>query len=140
MPSDRGHRALPHTADVILEAWAPDLAACLEEAVDALVDTYAEADEGARRDPYDVRLPPGPPERVLVDLLDEVVYALDTADGVPVGASVRSLDEAGLHAVLWLAPPDQVSPTGSVPKAVSHSELAVDEAPGAVSCRFLVDV
>lgn len=140
MPPDRGHRAVPHTADVILEAWAPDLAACLEEAVEALVGTYAEADADAPHDPYEVRLPPGPPEQLLVDLLDEVVFALDTADGVPVGAVVRSLDETGLHAVLWLAPRDQVSPTGSVPKAVSHSELAVDEAPDVVSCRFLVDV
>src|SRR5690606_8388519 len=125
MPPDRGHRAVPHTADVILEAWAPDLAACLEEAVEALVAIYAEAETDARREPYEVHLPPGPPERLLVDLLDEVVFALDTADGVPVGAAVRSLDDAGLDAVLWLAPPDQVSPTGSVPKAVSHSELSV---------------
>jgi SHS2 domain-containing protein len=39
----RGHRTLPHTADVILEAWGPDLATCCEEAVAALVETYADS-------------------------------------------------------------------------------------------------
>jgi SHS2 domain-containing protein len=35
----RGHRSLPHTADVIIDAWGPDQAACYEEAVAALVET-----------------------------------------------------------------------------------------------------
>lgn len=140
MRRDRGHRAVPHTADVILEAWAPDLVGCLEQAVAALVDTYAAAPAGGRRDPHAVRLPPGPPERLLLDLLDEVVFALDTADGVPVAATVRSLDDSGLDAVVWLVPAADVTPTGSAPKAVSHSELAVREGPDGVSCRFLVDV
>jgi hypothetical protein len=39
----QGHRTLPHTADVILEAWGPDLATCCEEAVAALVETYADS-------------------------------------------------------------------------------------------------
>jgi SHS2 domain-containing protein len=140
MRRDRGHRSVPHTADVILEAWGPDLASCLEEAVGALVGTYAEVEARGRRTGHPVELPPGPPEGLLLDLLDEVVFALDTADGVPVAATVRSLDDAGLEAVVWLAAAEDTTPTGSVPKAVSHSELMVHEGPEGVSCRFLVDV
>jgi SHS2 domain-containing protein len=140
MGDDRGHRAVPHTADVILEAWAPDLAGCFEEAVGALAGTYAEPDEGTPLTAHPLEVPPGPPETQLLDLLDEVIFALDTADGVPVAAHVRQVADGRLSVVLRLAPTDRVAPAGSVPKAISRSELRVLDSPGGVSCRFLVDV
>src|SRR5690606_31120583 len=104
MAADRGHRAVSHTADVILEAWAPDLAACLEEAVAALVGIYAVVADGERRRVHELRLPAGPAERQLLDLLDEVIFLLDTDDDVPVGATVHRLDETGGAEVdIWLA-------------------------------------
>ena len=33
-----GHRVVPHTADVIVEAWGASMLECMEEAVWALVD------------------------------------------------------------------------------------------------------
>jgi hypothetical protein len=39
----RGHRVLPHTADVIVEAWGPDLVSCCEEAVAGLAALYVDA-------------------------------------------------------------------------------------------------
>ena len=141
MAADRGHRAVSHTADVILEAWAPDLAACLEEAVAALVGIYAVVADGERRRAHALRLPAGSAERQLLDLLDEVIFLLDTDDDVPVGATVHRLDETGGGEVdIWLAPREDVDPTGSVPKAISQSELAVTADAGQASCRFLVDV
>lgn len=41
--SERGHRSVAHTADVILEAWGRDLAACCEEATAALTEVYLDA-------------------------------------------------------------------------------------------------
>lgn len=141
MGSERGHRAIPHTADVILEAWGPDVAGCLEEAVAGLASTYAELGEGTPLTARVVDIPSGRPETQLLDLLDEVIFTLDTsAHGVPVAADVHPGADGGLRVVLRLAPADRVAPTGSVPKAISHSGLRLDDGPEGVSCRFLVDV
>ena len=37
----RGHRTVPHTADLRIEAWAPTREECLAEAVRGLVDSFA---------------------------------------------------------------------------------------------------
>jgi len=142
MDSGRGHRAVPHTADVILEAWAPDATGCFEEAVAALVDTCAELarDDDTHFAPRPLVVPAGARDTQLLRLLDEVIFALDTAEGVPVAAEVREGVDGTLDVVLRLAPIDRVVPSGSVPKAISHSELQVHESPERVCCRFLVDV
>jgi hypothetical protein len=85
----RGHRSLPHTADVMIEAWGADLAACCEEAAAALAELYAEAGDAVVVAERELSVPPGPPGDMLLDLLDEVVFALDVAEGIPIGARVR---------------------------------------------------
>lgn len=124
----------------MLEAWATDVTGCFEEAVVALTSTYATFDPATLRAAPAVRLPPGPRVAQLLALLDEVVFALDTADGVPVRAQVRQQSDASLDVVLQLVPPDRVVPIGALPKAIARSELAVTETRGRVACRFLVDV
>lgn len=138
--SPRGHRALPHTADVILEAWGPDLASCLEEAVAALADVFVDARTVEPVERRRVHLRPAPPESLLLEVLEEVIFTLDTAAAVPVQAEVRAAGDGGLDVVLVLVDPATVVPTGGVPKAVSRSELAVHAGGGSVRCRFLVDV
>ena len=135
----RGHRALPHTADVILEAWGPDIASCCEEAVAALVDAYA-IGRGETQAERVVHVPPAPAEELLLDVLEEVIFALDTAELVPVGASVDGTESAGFDMVLRFDDRSAVEPTGALPKAVSRSGLRVVNRPGRVSCRFIVDL
>jgi protein archease len=136
----RGHRSLPHTADVIIEAWGPDLAACCEEAVVALVETYARPGAAAIVAARAVHVPPGPVDDMLLDLLEEVVFALDVAEGIPIRARVLTSGDGGLEARLALADPAGVEPAGAVPKAISRSGLEVTRRPEMVRCRFLVDV
>lgn len=136
----RGHRAVEHTADVILEAWGPDLPACCEEAVAALVAVYADATGAIEIGRRACHMPPGPDDGLLLALLEETIFTLDTADGVPVGVRVTATATGGLDAELVLADPDTVAATGAVPKAISRSELAVERHPGWVGCRYLVDV
>jgi SHS2 domain-containing protein len=135
-----GHRAVPHTADVILEAWGTDLASCTAEAVAALVDLCVEVGAGDPVERRAVHLPPGPAESLLLDALEEVIFTLDTAEGVPIRAEVSSAGDGGLDLVLVLANRRSVVPTGAVPKGISRSELVVRSGEGAVRCRFLVDV
>lgn len=141
-PPPRGHRSLPHTADVIIEAWGPDLATCCEEAVTALIGTYADPRATAVVAHRDVRVPHAPADDMLLDLLDEVVFAIDVADGIPIGVTVHAGGDgdAGVRARLALADPGSVEPAGAVPKAISRSGVMVTRHPGLVRCRFLVDV
>ncbi len=136
----RGHAAHPHTADVILEAWGPDLPTCCEEAVAALVGTYVDAVDGAPTERCPVHLGPAADGELVLALVDEVIFTLDTADGVPVAAEVRPAADGGLDVTLLLAGRHQVRGTGAVPKAVSRSDLHVSRGPDGVRCRFLVDV
>ena len=139
-PSERGHRTVAHTADVILEAWGPDFASCCEEAVAALAGVYVDARQSEAVECRRVHLGPGRREFMLLDLLEEVIFALDTAEGVPVSVLVDAAGDGGLDIVLLLADRAAVRATGAVPKAVSHSELSVNPQVDGVRCRFLVDV
>ncbi len=39
---DRGHRNVPHTADLRIEAWGPTREDCIAEALRGLVESFAE--------------------------------------------------------------------------------------------------
>ena len=136
---ERGHRAHPHVADVILEAWGPGLAACCEEAVAALVGVCfdAAAAEVVSRHPFVID--PGSDRAVLLDLLDEVVYVLDTSDDVPIRAEVTEHGR-GLDVMLDLADRASKEVVGPAPKAISRSGLSVERVGVEVRCTFLVDV
>lgn len=139
----RGHRARSHTADVILEAWGPDLASCCEEAVGALVATFvaaAEAGASWHRRVHLAPVPPGSEESLLLAVLEEVIFTLDTAEAVPVSAEVSAAGDGGLDMVMALVDRAGVEGTGAMPKAVSRSGLRVDVGPGRVGCTFLVDL
>ncbi len=136
----RGHQVVPHTADVIMEAWGPDLAACCEEAVAGLASLYVDTAGGEEVDRRSLHLAPGRDADVLLDVLEEAIFTLDTAEGVPVRAEIGVASDGGLDVALVLADPATVAATGAVPKAVSRSELTVTPHRGGVRCRFLVDV
>lgn len=140
MAEDRGFRVVPHTADVILEAWGPDLAACCEEAVAALASTYVDASGAAEVERRQVHLDGASDDALLLELLEEVIFTLDTAEAVPVAATAQAADDGGLDVTLVLADANAVEATGSAPKAVSHSELVVERRDGRVACRVLIDV
>jgi SHS2 domain-containing protein len=125
---------------VILEAWGPDLASCCEEAVAALAAVFVDTAVAREVERHRIHLAPGPDDDLLLDLLEEVIFVLDTAEGVPIGAEIRAATGGGFDAEIVLAEPDSVVATGAAPKAVSRSELAVHAQPGGVRCRFLVDV
>lgn len=133
---DRGHRALAHTADTIVEAWGPDLAACLEEAVLALVEGFADTTGAEPTSEALLEFDAAAPEDALVAVLEEVIYLLDVRGALPVTVRVD-----GGRAVLGLAPLDAVEPVGPQPKAVALSGLACAPDPdGTWRARATIDV
>jgi SHS2 domain-containing protein len=125
---------------VILEAWGQDLAACCEEAVAALAGTYLVDAEVSTHAVRRLRVVASSAEDLVVEVLEEVLFLLDTASDVPVAAQVRQAQAGGFDVEIALADRGSVEPTGSVPKAISRSGLEVTAEPAAVRCSFLVDL
>ncbi|MEV4483029.1 archease [Micromonospora coxensis] len=136
---DRGHRAVPHTADVRVEAWAPDREGCLAEAVAALVETFADTTGAPPRGETTLELPAGDDTDLLVGLLDEVIFRLETEGTLPLVTEAQAAD-GGLRVRWRTVDADAVELVGAVPKAVSLHGLRFARDGAGWSCAVTVDV
>ncbi|WP_043635124.1 archease [Nonomuraea candida] len=132
----RGHRTIPHTADIALEAWGDDREECLAEAVRALVGGFA--DLGGATPDGEVEFEPGREDgpAPLIALLEEVIYRVEV-DGVLV-VDVRP----GPAGVLLLAtvPVEGVEQVGAMPKAVTTHGMRFGPENGQWRAYAVVDV
>ena len=135
----RGHRFLPHTADVLIEAWGPTREDCLAEAVTATVETFADITAVPPSGSATVLLPDGTDEDVLVAVLSEVIVRLDVDGALPVEVEVRRAEDA-VELVLGLAPLHHVRIIGAAPKAVSWHRLRCAPTSGGWACSVVLDV
>lgn len=132
-----GHRLVPHTADIALEAWAPGKYECVAQAVYALVHSFAQLPADSPRDSVILALDPTSDEDFLVSVLDEVIYQMEVHGRVPADVSI---DENTGVVRLATVPTDEVRIVGAVPKAVSLHELRFEHVGGAWQCHVTVDV
>ena len=136
-----GYRLLPHVADVIVEAWAPDRPGCLDAAVKGLVATFADPGRAAPDGRVEFGFEAASDEEVLVRLLDEVIFLVDAHGLVPLTVTLFDADGAVRG---WFAtvPVDMVEETGAVPKGISRSglEFGYDARARRWHCRVIVDV
>ncbi len=135
----RGHRLLPHTADLRLQAWAPTRDDCVAEAVRALVDSFATTGHCPVTAVHVLDLGDDSDEGVLLRALDEVVYLLDTDGVVPVTVEMGHAP-GGVRLVLGVTGLAQVDITGPPPKGVARSGLRFDRTPSGWTCQVTVDV
>ena len=136
-----GHRTVPHTADLRIEAWAATREECLAEAVRGLVGSFAAVPRGqpCRRD--SCAMTARSDEDLLVAVVDEVIYRLDADGEIPVSVAVRPVPEGGVAVSFALVPVAAAEITGAVPKAASLTELrCAPDAAGRWSCAVTVDV
>lgn len=135
-----GHRSVPHTADVRVEAWASTRELCIAEAVTAVVETFLELTPATRATGSHLcRLVADSDEDLLIGVLDEVVFRPDTVGEVPIDVEVQPLE----HAVdVRFATTDArlLPQVGAVPKAVSLSEVSLGPGPSGWSCSVTLDV
>src|SRR6266852_1626424 len=92
----RGHRQVAHTADVGLVAWGPTLADAFAEAILGTTSVTFALDRIQPRIDRDIRAAETDPTRLLVDLLDEVLYLVDTEGFVPSRAEVELTPEGAV--------------------------------------------
>jgi SHS2 domain-containing protein len=116
---------MPHTADVRIEAWAPSRERCVAEAVAAMVESFADLRGRAATGAVEVHFDPGSDEDLLIDVLEEVIYLLETVGELPVRAEVSPTgpDGDGLRVRFQTADAELAEPVGAAPKAVALHDL-----------------
>lgn len=139
MSQQRGHRLVPHTADMRITAWAATREECVVEAVRAVLDGFL-TPTGSGPVRTVTFQATGPTDAdLLASVLDEMIYLLDVTGEVPVAVGVDPAAE-GLRVRFGLAPlsPDRV--VGAAPKAVTLHELEFGRTDGHWRCTVTLDV
>lgn len=134
-----GHRGVPHTADLRVEAWAPTREECLVQAVRGVCESFLDLTGAAGVRRRDVVVRANRDEDVLVALLEEVVYWLDTEGEVPVEVELTPVN-GGLRCGLEMAEVGSLPVTGAAPKAVTLHELTFARGPQGWACAVTLDV
>lgn len=135
-----GHRLLPHTADCIVEAWGPDRAGCLGQALAGLVDSFAEVADAAAVRVLPLATACTGAEDALVSLMEDVIFAVDVFDVVPVRFHLAETEDGAIAGDMEVVAGDRATIVGPVPKGVSYHGLVVEPVDGGWRCRVLVDV
>jgi len=134
-----GHQVLPRTAVSIIEAWGPDQASCVSEALLALVESFADVPDAAATRILPLDGAPGGPQDALVSLLEDVIYALDVFSVVPVRFHLAETEVGGITGDMEVVPDTEVRLVGPVPTAVAYRELSMAPVEGGWRCRVLVE-
>ncbi|MCW7942031.1 archease [Streptomyces hygroscopicus] len=134
-----GHRGVPHTADLRVEAWGETREECLAQAVRGVCESFLDLTGAAAARSRDVVLRAERDEDLLVALLEEVVYRLDTEGEVPVGVELTPV-AGGLRAELRMTDAGSLPVTGAAPKAVTLHELYFGRGPQGWTCSVTLDV
>jgi SHS2 domain-containing protein len=134
-----GHRTVPHTADVRIEAWAPTREACISEAVSALVATFADTTAATPDGVITTEVTAESDPDLLVAALDEVIYILDTRGAVPCHTDLTP-GPTGVEMRLEVVPVSAAETVGAAPKAVTLHDLRFEHTDGGWRCGVTVDV
>lgn len=139
-PAESGHRLLPHTADLRLEAWATTREDCFDQAVRALAESFVVPATAAPRREVPVLLLGDQDDALLAALLEEAIYTVEVLGLVPLTATLTPAADGGLAGWFDAVPVSAVELVGSVPKAVARGDLEVSTADAGWRCRVTVDV
>ena len=142
MPTDRagaGHRLLVRAGECVVEAWAPDLAGCVAEALAGVVGSFAEVPDAAATRTLPLAAISMGPEDVLASLLEEVIDAVDVFGVVPVRFHLGRTEDGGVAGDMEVVPVDQVHVVGAAPTRLSQHHLHCDPQEGAWHCRVTIE-
>jgi SHS2 domain-containing protein len=133
-----GHRLVEHTADLALEAWAPDEPALLAEVARAICAILTEDAAIEPRDRRGLELATADADERLVAWINELIFLAVTAGFVVADAAV-TLSEGGLRADLAGEAGARARVKTEL-KAATYHELRLELAPGSARCRVVIDV
>ncbi len=119
----QGHRSVPHTADLRIEAWGPTREDCLAEAVRGLVESFAEVGPVAQLRARACRLAAGSDADLLAAAVEEVIYRMDADGEIPAAVQVSRSAGGDIDLTLAMTDVSGAEIVGAVPKAASLSGL-----------------
>jgi SHS2 domain-containing protein len=126
---------------VIVEAWAPNRAACLEELVRGVVGTFADVGEPTTTSEIPLEVNEALDEDVVVAILQDVCYLLDADGLVVVDVELEEEEESGgFEGVFVVTPVGDVVATGAPPKGISRSDLSFRRDGSSWRCQVTLDV
>jgi SHS2 domain-containing protein len=134
-----GHRSVPHTADLRIEAWAPTREGCIREAVLGVVGSFLDTSGAPPQRTRQRRLTGDGDDDLLVAVLDEMIYLLDTQSEAPVDVELRSAD-GSVDVSFAMVDASALPQIGAVPKAVSLNELRFARGQQGWQCAVTLDV
>ena len=137
--SASGYRSVPHTADFRIEAWAPTRNGCIRQAVLGTVESFLDTSPARPNHTLVCRLSAERDDDLLVAVLDEVIYLLDTAGEAPVDLEVNDTD-GSVDVTFAMADAGMLLQVGAVPKAVSLNDLRLAREQASWRCSVTLDV
>ncbi|HEU4946742.1 MAG TPA: archease [Kribbella sp.] len=138
-PSAAGHRTVPHTADVRVEAWGTTREQCIAEAVLGSVESFVDVSSVHPTGMQRCRLTASSDEELLAAVLDEVIYLMETTGEVPVDVELEPR-EGEIDVRFAMVRAEESEQVGAVPKAVSMHELSLAAGSGGWFCSVTLDV
>jgi SHS2 domain-containing protein len=130
---------VPHTADAGVEAWGPNRESCIAEAVLGVVEAFADTTAVHADKVRECWFADSSDEDLLVNVLDETIYYLDTEYEVPVDVEVEPRTD-GVSVRFAMVDAARVQRVGATPKGVSLHGLRIGSFAGTWSCSVIVDV
>ncbi|MEE1767462.1 archease [Streptomyces sp. JV185] len=137
--SPRAHRSVPHTGDLRVEAWAPTREERIAEAVQGMVGSFCELPTDASSVAQECVVSAEGDGRLLLAVLEEVIYRMDAADELPVDATVTP-EPGGVRVQFRMAGRSTAVQTGPVPKAVALHGLRLAQDAQWWACRVTLGV
>ena len=134
-----GYRSVPHTADLRIEAWAPTRDGCIRQAVLGTVASFMDISTATPDHNCVRRLTANRDDDLLVAVLEEVLYLLDTEGEAPVDVDVKGTD-AAIDVTFAMTDASTLPQVGAVPKAVSLNELRLVGGHHGWRCSVTLDV
>ena len=134
-----GHRSVPDGTGRVIEAWGPDAAACLTEALAALIEGFAEVADAPAARVLPLSVAKGP-EDALTSLVEEVIDTMDTFSVVPVRFHLTGTEGRRLRRGHGGGPDGGAQLTGTRPTAVSFEGLSMAAVEGGWFCHVRVEL
>ena len=137
--SASGHRSVPHTADLRIEAWSPTRDGCIKEAVLGTIESFLDTSLAYPQRTRRCRLREERDDDLLVAVLEEVIYLLDTEGEAPVDIELHDVD-GGVEVRFAMVDASTLPQLGAIPKAVSLNDIRLSQGRAGWRCAVTLDV
>lgn len=140
----RGHRELPHTADVYLEVYAPNLDQAFEEAGVALFEVMTDTSKVSAKLTHRFRIDAEDLHSLLFDYVRELLYLVDAEEYLFSEFKVRIRKIKGTYTLSAIVKGEKIDRgrhlTKTEIKAPTYAQMEIIESEKEVILRFVVDI